>query len=127
MDKITKIKEILKEVRETGFNWRQINEIELGLKKKLDVSKYADPKFNDDQMREIRFGLEQGLDVGKYADPKFHWTQMYEISRGLSHNIDVSKYADPKLDSFHMGVIRYNLEKEKKEKAVKKKEPELKI
>lgn len=33
MNKITKIKEILKEVREIGFYWRQINEIELGLEK----------------------------------------------------------------------------------------------
>ena len=91
MDKITKIKEILKEVREIGFNWRQINEIELGLEKKLDVSKYADPKFNDDQMREIRFGLEQGLDV----DVKIYSTAKYFLQAEREQRKVTTKRASP--------------------------------
>ena len=39
-----------------NFNRQQKEEIELGLKRSVDVSIYANPKFNWRQMREIRYG-----------------------------------------------------------------------
>ena len=40
------------------------------MKKGLDVSLYAKPEFNYKQMEEIRMGLEDCLDVSVYAKPR---------------------------------------------------------
>lgn len=71
MNKIEKIKQMLKELQKMGFGSEQLYEMGQGIEKSIDITKYADPKFNYDQMREIKHGLEAGLDVTKYADPKF--------------------------------------------------------
>lgn len=82
-----------------------------GLETGVDVSWYADPKFNGDQMAEIRLGLDEGLDVSIYANPKFNGDQMEEIRRGLESGFDVSIYANPKYDWAQMMKIRNSLEK----------------
>ena len=41
----------------------QMEQIRLGLEKKLDVAVYANHLLSHFQMREIRLGLEAGLDV----------------------------------------------------------------
>ena len=43
-----------------NFNKAQKNEIELGLKRSVDVSIYAKPQFSFYQMGQIRLGLEDG-------------------------------------------------------------------
>ena len=40
------------------------------------MSEYADPKFNYKQMEQIRLGLENDVDVSEYADPDFNWIEM---------------------------------------------------
>ena len=66
-----------------NFNRQQKEEIELGLKRSVDVSIYLNPEFNRYQMQEIRNGIELNLDVSLYAIPNFDFLQMEEIRLGL--------------------------------------------
>ena len=61
------------------FNEDQIDQLQLGFEKNLDVSIYAKPEFSKSQMYLIRKGLEDGSDVSSYANPKLSWTKMKEI------------------------------------------------
>ena len=99
-----------KELKEMGFNWKQLEEIQIGLEEGLDVSKYANPKFDFNQMAEIRKGLKQGIDISKYADPKFDWFQMEQIYEGLNQDLDISIYANPEFNWEQMREIRYGLQ-----------------
>ena len=54
-----------------------------GLRERLDVSAYANPKFSPEQMFEIYLGSIAGVNVNAYADPKFSPEQMKEIRKGL--------------------------------------------
>ncbi|MDO0824055.1 hypothetical protein [Desulfosporosinus nitroreducens] len=58
------------------FNPRQLCQIDIGLKKGIDVSKYADPSYKVEQMQEIRWGLEDGVDVNSYTDPELSPSEM---------------------------------------------------
>ncbi len=70
-------------IKNLKFNYWQMDQIRLGLRDGLDVSKYANPKLDSLQMNQIRLGLRDGLDVSQYATPKFtHW-QMDQIRLGL--------------------------------------------
>ena len=84
----------------------QLQEIEEGQEKGLDVSYYKNPEFLAIQMREIRLGLEAGVDVSVYADKAYDWFQMKEIRKGLEKKLDVSKYADPKISFEVMHQLR---------------------
>ena len=53
------------------LNYRQKEEIRLGLESNLDVSIFANPEYNGGQMREIRLGLKANIDVYQYANLKF--------------------------------------------------------
>lgn len=75
------------------FHGVQLQEIIIGLEKKLDVSKYAKQEYNWFQMREIRYGLEQGVDVSQFANPEFTPRQMEVIRKGVVEGLDVSPYA----------------------------------
>ena len=66
-----------------NFNYNQMNEIEKGLEKGLDVSIYDKEEFNGDQMEQIRKGLEKNLDVSKYAKTEYSWKIMRQIRRKL--------------------------------------------
>ena len=101
-----------KELKEMGFNWKQLEEIQIGFEEGLDVSKYANPKFDFNQMAEIRKGLNQDLDISIYANPEFNWEQMREIRYGLQLDLDVSKYADPKLSWKEMNIIMENIKEQ---------------
>ena len=87
----------------------QLQEIEEGQEKGLNVSLYQNPEFLAIQMREIRLGLEAGLDVTVYADTAYDWFQMKEIRKGLEKKLDVKKYADPKIPFEVMHQIRKGL------------------
>lgn len=70
-------------IKNSKFNYWQMNQIRLGLRDGLDVSQYADLKFNSLQMNQIRLGLRDGLDISQYATPKFHHSKMRKIRLGL--------------------------------------------
>ncbi|WP_298203091.1 hypothetical protein [Desulfosporosinus sp.] len=63
-------------IKQERFDPQQLKQIEIGLEKRIDVSKYADPSYNVDQMQEIRWGLEDGLNVNSYADPELNPREM---------------------------------------------------
>ena len=51
------------------FNYRQMEQIRLGLEHRVDVSCYVKPKVSWEQMAETRLRLENGMeDVGRCAE-----------------------------------------------------------
>lgn len=115
---ITKEKQIeerMKAFETQGFNKDQLDELKEGLKKGLNVGKYADKRFNDCQMCQIKEGLEAGVNVDHYTNPDFDIFQMYEIKEGLKSGIDPSEYADPAYCWEYMEEIRERLEKVQKQ------------
>lgn len=94
---------------QSQYSTDQLQEIEEGQEKGLDVSYYQNPEFLAIQMREIRLGLESKVDVSIYADKAYDWFQMKEIRKGLESCLDVEKYADPKLSFEVMHQIRKGL------------------
>lgn len=91
-----------------NFNKEQLEQINLGLNDKIDVSIYSKRYFDADQMRQIRFGLMHNIDVSIYAHPYFDSNQMYQIRNGLEEGIPAIIYAIPDLSSDDMEVI-YNV------------------
>lgn len=104
------IERLLEEYKNQGFTPYQLEEIELGLKHGVEVSKYTNKAYLAIQMRQIRFGLEEQLDVSWYAGKKFDWFQMEEIRKGLESGVDVSCYAKENLPYDVMREIRRGLE-----------------
>lgn len=97
------------ELTNLGFYEPQIDEIEIGKNKGLDVRTYAKDCYNWKQMHELRLGLEQNLDVREYKNPLFSAGQMREIRRGLMDRLDVSRYADLMYSQSDMNRIRTQL------------------
>ena len=100
---------VRKKYEEEGFLKDQIDEIEIGIQKGLNISYYAKKEFLAIQMRQIRLGLEENLDAVKYAKPEYDWFQMEEIREGLKAGLDISKYADPRMSYEIMREIRKGL------------------
>ena len=75
------------------YGYPQLDEIEKGIKRGLNVSLYDSAELSFRQMREIRIGLEQGLDVSYYTSKYYKDTQMREIRLGLMEGLDVGSYA----------------------------------
>ena len=94
---------------QSQYSTDQLQEIEEGQERGLDVSYYQNPEFLAIQMREIRLGLESKVDVSIYANKAYDWFQMKEIRKGLENHLDVEKYADPKLSFEVMHQIRKGL------------------
>lgn len=94
-----------------GFTTDQIDEIEEGLKERLNVSIYANKDFLSIQMRQIRLGLKEHLPVEAYAKVEYDWFQMEEIREGLKSGVDINIYASPKIPYEKMRQIRKGLEK----------------
>ena len=70
-----------------------MEQIRIGLLKKVDVSVYSKKEFDWKQMKEIRLGLEKNLNVSFYVNPGFNAHQMYELRRLLERNaIDFSEF-----------------------------------
>ncbi len=88
------------------FKYIQMNKINKGFQKGVDISEYADHKFDDMQMAQIREGLESGVDVTKYANPKFDNMQMAQIREGLENEVDVTEYANYKFSVEQMKEIK---------------------
>lgn len=113
MKKERQIEERMNAFKAQGFNKDQLDELEDGLKKGLNVGKYADKRFNDCQMCQIKEGLEAGVNVDYYTNPDFDIFQMYEIKEGLKAGIDPSEYTDPAYCWEYMEEIRERLERYK--------------
>ncbi len=91
------------------YTQAQMEEIQLGEEKGIDVAYYRNPKFMASQMEEIRLGLEHEIQVAVYAKPVFDFYQMREIRLGLEQHIDVTSYASPDFDSTTMCVMRQSI------------------
>ena len=57
---------------------------------KKDYKRYLNEKFNYKQMHEIRIGLKRNLNISKYAYPSFNADQMYEIRLSLTYSLSLS-------------------------------------
>ncbi len=93
------------------YGYPQLDEIQKGLERGLDVGLYDSPELSFRQMREIRIGLEQGLDVSYYTSKYYKDTQMREIRLGLMEGLDVSSYARliyslPDMQKIHKDLLR---------------------
>lgn len=67
------------------YNWRQMEQLRLGLQNGIDITAYADPGYNWRQMREIRHALEKKLDVTPLAKRSYNYAQMEQIALGLEY------------------------------------------
>lgn len=94
----------------SGFNYLQKVEINLGLKRGLDVSWYAKHEFGNLQMGQIREGLEKGLDPKYYANSELGLRQMILIKEGLEKGLDVSWYAKTQFNYDQMKEIKLGLQ-----------------
>ena len=83
----------------------QLKEINLGKKKKIDISLFNKECFSPEQMRQIRLGLEERLDAFVYADPNYDEDKMFIYRMLLKYN----KYFD---HSFPVDVLLYDLSSE---------------
>ena len=86
-----------------------MQEIRLGLEKKLDVSIYANHLYSHFQMKEIRLGLEGGLDVSSYCELIHSATDMREKRLSLI-NEKTAKAEEPDLDSMRKCEFSISIE-----------------
>ena len=97
------------------FNEKQLSQIEIGFKRNLNFSRYANPKYNHSQMFELRIALQYS-DYIKEKDLEFlfneKWSneQMRELRLGMLAGIDYSIYAEPTFTSTQMRTTRIDLE-----------------
>lgn len=113
----------------------KLEEIKIGLVRKVDVTIYDDPKFPTacmrtlremlenghdakpyakpqltvHQLRELRQGVYDGFDMSKYTIEEYRPAQLREIVKGLNDGLDVSKYDDVLFTSEQMQCIRRGL------------------
>lgn len=91
-----------------------MQEIRLGLEKKLDILVYANYLFSYYQMREIRLGLEAGLDVSSYCSLVFSATDMREKRINLINGKTEKKTGNDKqkvvVDSFRKNEFTISIE-----------------
>lgn len=92
------------------FDNRQLLEIKLGLRKRLDTQIYNNVDLKAEQMREIRLGMESNLNVSKYANKKFSAEQMAQIRVGMENEVNVDQYLNPDLNAAQMLQIRTGME-----------------
>ncbi len=83
----------MEEYDKSVYGFAQLDEIETGIKRGLDVSMYDSADLTFRQMREVRIGLEHGIDATYYANKFYKDSQMREIRLGLMEGLDVSSYA----------------------------------
>lgn len=96
------------------YDIHQILQLELGIKQKIDISKYYNSIYNYRQMNEIRKGLIERLDISIYSNPSYNSLQMYHLRKGLEENLDVSLYAHPSIPWHKMRQVYLKLTREKK-------------
>lgn len=75
------------------YTYDKLEEIKLGLIRKVDVSVYDDPTFPTVCMRFLRELLEHGHDAKPYANPHLTSQQIKALSHGIYNGFDMSKYA----------------------------------
>lgn len=61
------------------FSKQQLILIELGLKRGLNVSLYADPQYSDEQMHFIKDALGEGYDVSRMLTPSLTFDELRQI------------------------------------------------
>lgn len=75
------------------YTYDKLEEIKLGLVRKVDVSIYDDPTFPTALMKFLRELLENGYDAKPYANPQLTSQQIKVLSHGIYNGFDMSKYA----------------------------------
>lgn len=75
------------------YTYDKLEEIKLGLVRKVDVSVYDDPAFPTVLMRFLRELLEKGYDATSYANPQLTSQQIKALGHGIYNGFDMSKYA----------------------------------
>ncbi|ODA40123.1 hypothetical protein [Desulfosporosinus sp. BG] len=91
--------------KQERFDPQQLKQIEIGLQKEIDVSKYADPSYDVDQMLEIRWGLEDGADVNSYTDPELNPREMERKRLNMNWGSKVSEEVEVEVkDEYDMEI-----------------------
>ena len=75
------------------YTYDKLEEIKLGLVRKVDVSIYDDPAFPTVLMKFLRELLEKGYDAKPYANPQLTSQQIKALGHGIYNGFDMSKYA----------------------------------
>ena len=75
------------------YTYDKLEEIRLGLVRKVNVSIYDDPAFPTVCMRFLRELLEHGHDAKPYANPQLTSQQIKALGHGVYNSFDMSKYA----------------------------------
>ena len=91
-----------------------MQEIRLGLEKKLNVSFYANMLYSCQQMKEIRLGLEAGLDVSSYSSLVLSATDMKKKRLSLlsdkTTKTSIVNGREPLLDSLRKNEFVISIE-----------------
>lgn len=118
------------------YTYDKLEEIKLGLVRKVDVSiyddstfptalmkflrellengydakPYANPQLTSQQIKVLSHSIYNGFDMSKYAIEEYKPAQLREIANGLRDGLDVSRYDDHHFTSDQMKYIRKGLE-----------------
>ena len=74
-----------------------------------DKNYYLSKGFNLNQYLQIDDGVKRGLDVSKYDNVEFDYFQMQQIKFGLMDKVDVSIFAKKEYKKYQMEFIRWSL------------------
>ena len=75
-----------------------------------DAKLYANPQLTSQQIKALGHGIYNGFDMSKYVIEEYKPAQLREITNGLRDGLDVSKYDDYRFTSDQMKYIRKGLE-----------------
>jgi len=98
-------------LRALNFNALQLSEIRKGIKDKVDVAKYMDPRKSWTEMEELRLEMSENIDVSSYREQGFDVQQLAQIRKGIAAGVDVSIYAKKEYFADQMREIRLGLSK----------------
>lgn len=99
----------VEKLRALNFNALQLSEISKGIKEKVDVAKYMDPRKSWTEMEELRLEMSQNIDMSSYREQGFDIQQLSQIRKGIAAGIDVSVYAKREYFADQMREIRIGL------------------
>ena len=99
----------VEKLRALNFNALQLSEISKGIREKVDVAKYMDPRKSWTEMEELRLEMVQKIDMSEYREQGFDVQQLSQIRKGIAAGLDVSDYAKKEYLADQMREIRVGL------------------
>ena len=112
------IEKEMQKYRDMGFDEYQLDQIEKGLKKGLDITIYAKLEFNKAQMWSIRFALEENVPreiIELIANPNFCHEQMEVIKTAGKCKMPLNEikiFAKPEYNSSQMEYLILGIQRD---------------